>query len=887
MTGILIALPARGMAAAALVAALAPAAGAAPIAAAPAAGADMIAAAPAAPAASSDIVVTGSRFGGRSSAASLTPVDRVDRERLSASGATEVQDMLRRTIPGFSMPRPATAGAQDFLQSPTLRGLSTGELLLLVNGKRRHLSPSLNISVQIGRGDVAYDFNAIPALALARAEVLRDGASAQYGSDAIAGVINLVLDDRVGVDGTAGYRETSRGDGGTWSAALGAGFRLGDGGVVRVTGEYDRQAITDRARADTRQQYFGISAAGAPLAPSGNFGSGTGLTAANGTRDPREATVDRTVWVYGQPSYVAKKLFVNARLPLAGEAAELYGFGGYSDLVGDSAQFFRRAGQDQTVRSLFPDGYLPNQRVHMRNWSAAAGVRGTLAGFGYDLSSSLGEGKESFRYTNTNNVSLGGASPTSFRRGAARLRQWTSNLDLTRTLDLGDGAPLKLAAGAEYRVEYFRVFAGEPDSYRNGGVAIIGGPATGLPAPVGAQPGTGIAPADARAARRHSQAAYAEVEKQLFGRLTLDGAVRYEDFSDFGDTLNWKGAARLELARGLALRGSYNTGFRAPTLQQSFTSSTDVSFVAGQPTTIRTISVNSPLAPLVGAAALKPEKARTRSLGLVFTPPASGLTVTADYYNISIDNRIAVSSNFSSPTLTALLAANGTPGVQTVSFLTNAVDTTTQGVDLSASWRHKLADGTLSLTFGGTAAHSRFRRIAGTPAPLAALGIGTVLFDLTQQIRFTTSIPRDKGFVALAWEGKRFGVSLVNTYYGGVSQVAITGRSAAQVAALVPGYDIDVRPANAAGTSFDLIQNFRARVITDLAAHYRVTRAITLTLGADNLFDIMPGRQLASTAASVAAGTNGGDNAGIFPYAYIAPWGVNGATLYGRIRFAL
>ncbi|MBB3880901.1 TonB-dependent receptor plug domain-containing protein [Sphingomonas pseudosanguinis] len=222
--------------------------------------------------ASADIVVTGSRFGGRVATESLNPVDTISKEELTSSGASELQDMLKVAVPSFSTPRPVAVGVADFLASPTLRGLSTGQMLVLVNGKRRHTSSQLNLGNTIGRGDIAYDFNAIPAGALGRVEVLRDGASAQYGSDAIAGVINMQLDDRVGVDGTISYRQTTRGDGETYVAWAGGGMRLGSEGVLRVTAQYQKQEITDRARPDTRQQYFGRNAAGQPVLPSGNLG---------------------------------------------------------------------------------------------------------------------------------------------------------------------------------------------------------------------------------------------------------------------------------------------------------------------------------------------------------------------------------------------------------------------------------------------------------------------------------------------------------------------------------------------------------------------------------------------------------------------------------------
>ncbi|AUW59356.1 TonB-dependent receptor [Sphingobium sp. SCG-1] len=830
-----------------------------------------------------EIIVTGSRFGGRVATESLSPVDSLSADDLRSSGKTELQDMLKVAVPSFSTPRPTAAGVLDFLTPPTMRGLSTGQMLVLVNGKRRHTSASLNLGNQIGRGDVAYDFNAIPAGALGRVEVLRDGASAQYGSDAIAGVINLHLDDRVGYDGAVTYRQTTRGDGETAVAWVGAGFAIGDGGVIRVTAQYQKQAKTDRAAPDTRQQYFGTNAAGRPVAPSGNFGSGTGLTPSSGTLDPREASFDRDIWVFGQPKYENKQIFANLKLPVADET-QFYAFGGYSKLEGTAYNFFRRSGQDENVRAIYPDGFLPLQDIGIENWSAAAGVKGMLGTFGYDLSSAFGNSQEFTGYSNSLNTSQGAASQTVFDRGSNRFRQWTNNLDLTKSFDLGDGAPLEVALGLEYRKEYFRIFAGEPASYADGGIPILDGPNAGRPAPVGAQPGGGTAPEDSAEASRNSKAVYGEIQKTFFDRLTIDGAVRYEDFSDFGDTWNWKVAGRLELVKGLALRGSYNTGFRAPALQQSNTSNTNISFVNGEPRKIRTISLQDPIASLVGATPLKPEKAENFTLGAVFSPPGTGFTFTADYFNIRIDDRIALSSNFSGTALTTLLAANGQPGIQSVAYLTNAVDTTTQGVDLTATWKLPLAGGTLNATLAGTFTETEFRRIAGTPAALQAMGISTVLFDLTQQVRFTDSIPRDKVTLNLNWKSGRVGLNLTNSYYGMVSQVALTGRSAAQVAALIPGYDVTVTPANPAGTSFDIIQHFKGQIITDLEASYDLTDNATIVLGADNILDVFPKKQIASTAASVAAGTNGADNAGIFPHAYIAPFGVNGATLYARLK---
>lgn len=824
------------------------------------------------------IVVTGSRFGGRVATQSPTPIDVISHDDLTRGSATDLQSMLRVVVPSFNTARPVAANSADFLKSPTLRGLSPGQLLLLVDGKRRHASPSLNLGNQIGRGDISYDFNAIPTLAISRIEVLRDGAAAQYGSDAIAGVLDVQLDESLGSSASGQYGETTRGDGRNLDVGISSGFSLGGDATIRLTAQYQNQSGTDRATPDTRQQYFGTNSAGALVAPSANWGSGVGLTPSNGTLDPREKTIDRNMWVFGEPKYQNSQLFGNAKVPLG--AVALYAFGGFNRLDGISTNFFRRAGQDETVRSIYPDGFLPLQNVIIQNFSAAGGIRSNKdSDLTWDISTVYGGGKESFAYLNTDNVSQGNASKTTFHIRGALFHQWTSNADLAYQVDLGDGSPLKIAAGAEYRHEFLNNEAGEPDSYANGGVAIIGGPNNGKPAAIGAQPGAGLTAADANRSSRHSKAIYGEAEKTLFDRLLLTGAVRHEDFSDFGATTNYKLSGRFELVHGFALRASYGTGFRAPALQQSYATQTSTQFVNGNAVKIRVFPVSDPIAQLVGAKPLKPEKSENVSVGGVISLPK--FTLSVDAYQIRIDNRIVISSNFTSTNLTNFLVAHGVTDVSTIAYLTNAVDTTNRGIDLTANYHTGLGSlGHLNVTLAGTISSNKFRRIDGTPAALSTLGITTPLFDLTQQIRFSKSIPREKATLNLTWEKGRFTTSLTNTYYGSVSQIALTGRTQAQVNALIPGYDVTVLPDNAAGTTYSIIQRFKPDVVTDLSVSYKVNKALTMTVGGDNIFDIFPTKNIASTAASVAAGTNGSDNNGTFPYAYIAPFGVNGATLY-------
>nr|WP_274514370.1 TonB-dependent receptor [Xanthomonas campestris] len=638
-------------------------------------------------------------------------------------------------------------------------------------------------------------------------------------------------------------------------------------------------AASNRARPDTRQQYFGANAAGAPVMPSGNYGSGTGLTAPNGRLDPLEAGFDRDVFFQGTQPSTNRQLFYNLVTPLS-DAVEFYSFGGHSRLDGDITYFFRRAGQDETVRAIYPDGYSPMLDTRIDNTSVALGLRGpALAGFGWDLSTVYGRNTQDLFYANSVNVSLGAGSPTRFYRSGADFDQWTTNLDLNRELALGSFSPLRLALGAEHRYEQYRLLSGAEAGYINGGVHILDGPNAGRPAIPGSQPGPSNGPDDNALLDRNSQAIYVEVEQSPSDRLLLSAAARHERYSDFGNTTNVKIASRFQLSEQWALRGSYNTGFRAPALAQSGYNASNTLILNGAQAIVRVAAVGSEAAQLAGATDLKPETSNNISLGTVFQE--GNWSASLDAYQIKVRDRIAISSTFQDPRLTNYLAANGQSGFAAISFLTNAVDTVTRGMDLVINYRRQFElGGALTGTFAGNYNTTDFDRIAGTPAPIAALGITTPLFDLTQQLRYSDSQPRDKLMLNLNYTHGRFSANLTNTRYGQVSSVALTGKNAAQVAVLTPGYDTRLVPASA--TTYDIIQTFSPKIITDLELSAQVTPALRVSIGAQNLLDVYPDENIASTAASVAVGTNGSDNAGTHPYNATSPFGFTGRALFMR-----
>ena len=828
------------------------------------------------------VTVTGSRVSSRVLTETSTPVDVVRREDLASTGQTQLQNALSIVVPSFSVSKPSTAGALDFTSSPTLRGLGPGDTLLLVNGKRRHSMPALNLNNQIGRGDVGYDFNTLPPAAISRIDVLRDGASAIYGADAVAGVINVVLDKSLGGTGSVQVGATGEGDGQTTDTSVGYGIRLGESGVLRTTVRLNERKRSNRAQPDTRQQYFGTNAiTGAQTAPSGNFGSGTGLTLSNGTLSPQEATVDRDNHWLGDSPFKAGTVFVNGELPLGG-ATTLYTFGGYSRLKGTSQGFFRRAGDDRTVRSLFPNGYRPYTDSTFENASLAVGARGDgLLGFDWDVSTLYGKALLDDRVYNSLNASLGANGTTDAYVGGQRFAQWTSDLNLSRELDLGMATPARFATGTEFRREYYESVAGEPDSYRIGSPgAILDGPNAGRPAAVGMQMQPGLTPSDVRKASRSIGALYAEIEQDLSKDWVLTGAARFERFGDFGNNTTYKLSTRYKVAGPLSLRGSLSSAFKAPHLAQSFTSTTATNFNNFVPSTVRLLPVDNPAARALGATDLKPAKDDNASLGFVWSQGPVNLTV--DAYRIKIKDRLALSTQFGGAALTARLAALGYPGIDAVQFMTNAIDTTTTGIDITGGWKIGLQElGTLTTTVAANFNKTKLDRIAATPAPLAAIGITAPLFDLTQQVRVTESTPKDKFALGFNWKRGDWSSNLNLVRYGKVAAVANTNLSPSRIAVLTPGYDVRLEPTFPQSANSQVVQVFGAKWIADLSAGLQLGR-ITLTAGVNNLFDVYPDKNLGSTAASVAVGTNGADNAGIFPYSYISPFGYTGRAFFAR-----
>lgn len=631
------------------------------------------------------IIVTGTRRTDRTISESAVPIDVIGSEALLNQGTTETNRLLNNLVPSFNFPQPSLTDGTDSLRPATLRGLAPDQVLVLVNGKRRHSSALLNLNGSIGRGSTGVDMNTIPPLAIERIEVLRDGAASQYGSDAIAGVINIQLKKREGGRAQVTYgkyittmedvaqvdtvapttgasdnpaitftgRDRRRRDGDTVTLAANFGVPVGDTAYVNVTAEYKDRDPTNRSGPDIRRQYSGIG-------------------------DPRETTFDRYNHRFGDGKSEDVNLFVNTGVDV-GASFELYAFGSYGNRKANGTGFYRRS-LDSRNRDFanggapfYADGFLPQIDADIEDIAGVLGIRGETDGWNLDLSINYGSNRLDYGVSNSWNASLGGlVSPTEFEAGGLRSGQTSVNFDAQRALDLGIGDS-SIAFGAEWRNENYKIVPGEEASYVAGPFFFSDGAAPGAQVFPGFQPSTAVD------ASRDSYAAYVELDTDLSDMFNLQVAGRYEHFSDFGDTLNGKIAARFEPVEGLALRGSASTGFRAPGMAQQFFSTTSTNNVAGVGLVeIGTFPVNSPIAIALGAQPLKPEESLNLSAGVVFTM-VDGLSLTIDYYNIKIDDRIVLTENLQGPDVEDLLEEAGVVGTS-ARFFINGIDTRTEGV---------------------------------------------------------------------------------------------------------------------------------------------------------------------------------------------------------------
>jgi iron complex outermembrane recepter protein len=780
------------------------------------------------PLALQELAVVGTRAAERTSTEAPVPVDVLTAAEIKQSGRTETAQIIQALAPSFNFPRATISDGTDHTRPATLRGLSPDQVLVLVNGKRRHVSALINVNNSIGRGSGMVDLNAIPASAIERIEILRDGAAAQYGSDAIAGVINIILKEGAPNELGTTFGQTVESDGEVIQGAGNYALPLGGDGVLQLAAEYRNRGFTNRSAPDLRTQYF----AGDPRNSD---------PALNGQINHRQGDADTE----------DAGLFLNLAKPVA-DATEVYFFGGSTIRSGESAGFWRRALDDRTVRAIYPDGFLPMIGTKISDFSGVAGLRGDRAGWRWDLSADYGRNLFHFDVRNSANVTLGASSPTEFYAGTLIADQLTANLDVAKSFAVGLASPLNVAVGGEFRRDGYHITEGEPDSYRDGGVRILDGPKQDSLGAPGAQVFPGFRPGDATDQNRHNVAGYVDLEAQLVKRLLVGVAGRVEDYNDFGSTTDGKLTARFEPIPGFAVRGAIATGFKAPSLGQSYFSATSTNFINGVPFENRTFPVSSDVARALGAAPLTAEKSENYSFGVALNP-VKNLSVTADYYQILIDDRIVFSGNFNQPAVQTFLESQGFFGVSGARYFTNAIDTRTLGVDVVLNYGFAIGtSSTLRLIGGYNYNVNRVLRVAPTPPALSAFQ--QTLFDRVERARIEVGQPRDNLSLSGVFSYNDLGVTLRTQRFGEVTSF---------------GTD----PTGV------LDQTFSAKWITDANVAYDFGR-LRATVGVDNIFDVYPDKNSLGNAT-----TAGNNNFGIFPYNQISPFGFNGAFYYGRLTF--
>jgi len=785
------------------------------------------------------VVVTGTRVADRTALDTAVAVDVVGSEALEQGGVTEVNQALAVALPSFNFPRPALNDGTDTVRPAALRGLAPDQTLVLLNGKRRHSAALVNVNGSIGRGSSAVDMNTIPTAAISAVEVLRDGASAQYGSDAIAGVINVRLREASDGGGAAvslGMRVSEYTvpvtppvaglpinpganatrdvrDGRVFTLSGWKGFGFGETGFLTVAGEVKLQQRSERDGYDSRQNY--------PLI-------GTAF-------DPREASFDRfNAWT-GEPQVNQYTLFANGGYDVSADV-EAYGWASYQYRDSLSAGFYRRALDARNVIEIYPNGFLPKINPVVEDASAAGGVRFGLGDWDMDASLVYGSNKMEFTIRDTLNRSLGPASKTSFNAGGFQYQQLVANLSGVKQYEVGLASPLNVAAGIEARQEFYEIFAGEPDSYRNGGVLLGGAPTAS-----GAQVFPGFRPANEVDTNRTAVGVYVDVEANVTNELLLSAALRGESYSDFGETATGKIAARYDFNDAFGLRASVQNGFRAPSLQQQNFATTSTNFIGGVPFDITTFPVSDPVAIALGAKPLEAEESLNYSLGAVIQ--MGDFNVTIDAYRIDVDNRIVLSENLTAQNVRDYLASQGFVGAGGGRFFINGVDTETQGVDLVANYAFPdTGFGRFDVTFGLNLSETDVTAVPEIPVLSQLPPPAPVLFGRANTLTFEQGTPADKETLSIDWSMGSLGATIRAISYGEVIQP-------------------DNNPA------FDHVLS--RKTVLDIEGRWEATDNLTLSAGADNVFDEYP------DAFPFTLNTTGNT-----PFSNYSPFGYSGRFVY-------
>lgn len=880
-----------------------------------------------------EVVILGSRSGARSKVDSPVPVDVFNLKEVSVVlPQTNISAILNAVAPSFTSTIQTNADGTDHLDPAQLRGLGPDQVLVLLNGKRRHTSALVNVNGSPGRGTIGTDLNAIPSFAIDRIEVLRDGAAAQYGSDAIAGVINLGLKKDTGkLNGQFSFGgnltptandHTGDFDGQNFQVDLNYGNKIGKkGGFYNLTWTSQFRNPTSRAGTESASIFNAYNAIEQRAMNDGvnlsslfsnisttpnsqqiinsihqyaqdvnyfspdfqnqiqNAGSITALQGLLNTNVTDQELAYRGLtrkdfnMQVGQSKLNNHQLFANIEVPISDDW-KVYTFGGFSSRHGTSGGFYRKPNQSRTFTGIHANGYLPQIGTDIQDVSLSAGIKGKWNGWNVDLSNTFGQNSFDYTIKNTGNSSLRFASPNEFDAGGLKFSQNTINLDFSKNYDVLQG--FNIAFGAEHRYENFQITAGEEASYT--AYDVFGNPQTettpnnlkptdffGNILPGSSQVFGGFRAKNAVDKNRQSVAGYADFELNFTDWLLVNAAARYENYSDFGSTFNYKIASRVKLADHFNFRFAGSTGFRAPSIHQIYYNVTSTLFTTTTPTPqnpipvstlleVGTFSNDSEIATLLGIPKLKQETSKSASVGFTYKIPSINLTFTADGYFTRIDDRILLTGQFPRSVAPELFDK---AGVNAAQLFTNAIDTETKGLDVVISHNARFSDFKLDNNFAVNLNQTKKVGDIHSSGALQAANLENIYFSEASRVYLEEAVPKVKASLShnLNWKDATF--YLRNTYFGKVTSP-------------------DIIDANGDGiVSLNEHQTITDKIITDVSVAYKLTKNLGITLGANNLFDIYPTKNLT-------ASTNNDQ----FIYSRsTSQFGLNGRYVFSRLNF--
>jgi iron complex outermembrane receptor protein len=824
------------------------------------------------------VSVLGSRFA-RNVDEQAVPVEVITELEIRASGFTETSELLQALIPSYNSPKGYITDGSDHMRPATLRGMAPNQTLVLVNGKRRHQGALVHVNGSVGRGSTQVDLNAIPASAIAKIEVLRDGAAAKYGSDAVAGVINLILKESGGADMSITYGQNHS----YFDRGYAAGEGLIDGQDASTYGwdlddEHEGNGYlpysADRGWARSGNETIlkqdgqsliihagnGMEVFGGNLYISGQIRDGGRSNRAG--LDPRrqyfagmdaeEAAFDRENHRIGAGEFEQVSMMWNGSFPM--ERGTLYTFGGFNTRNGESGCYYRRAQDNRTLRAWYPDGFLPLISPELSDKSFAVGMKGLMGDYAYDLSVNTGSNDFAWGMKNSHNATYGTGpgQQSDFDLGTLGYSQTTVNFDLTKQLEMdGFAGPVSLAMGAEMRMENYTIEAGEEAGYADGGFDVLDGPNAGNGAAVGCQCLPGLSPTNEQDRDRDAISVYVDAEANVLENLLVNVALRTENYSDFGATTNGKVAVRYEIQDGVAARGSFSTGFRAPALQEAYFSSIATNFIDGIPYEVGTFPNDSEPAIALGAKDLEPETSTNLSMGMTYKDDT--FTLAVDAYQIKVDDRITMSETFNGSGATSDMATffadRNIPAVGGRYFF-NGINTETNGLDIVATMTQDLSNGSLllkaAMNFNDTEVTNKGDLV--TPTQLADYTTDQLL-GRANTVRFESSSPAEMFQFSARVQRPTTTFMVKMNRWGEVT---------------IPSGSVERE------------QVLSSKWTTDMEYSFQATSQVRVSFGMNNVFDVYPDKTIKRNSFN-----------GIFQHSGYSPFGFNGRYVYTRLDMTL